>query len=193
MEEIGEALKAVERELNLAKKAYNSIVYLYWAVAFPAIYITSVILSAYAGISIESTTVLLSALAILLFAVEEGRAIGKVQEIEKVLGRKTPLNLRYLLAQLIVWPVVIVTVGLKVNEAWLSPLLAIGSGMLALAVIDYVFLRRGWDKAVIGATILLLSVPYGRVSIAKGAYTTLVLSLAFALGAYMVLMKAMRE
>ena len=193
MEELSEALRAVERELNLARKAYNSIVYLYWAVAFPAIYLTSVILSAYAGISIDSTTILLSALAIVLFAVEEGRAIGKVQKIEKVLGRKTPLNLRYLLAQLIVWPVVIVTVGLKVKGTWLFPLPAIGSGMLALAVIDYVFLRKGWDKAVIGATILLLSVPYGRVSITKGAYTTLVLSLAFALGAYLVLMKAMRE
>ncbi|WP_099209494.1 hypothetical protein [Thermococcus henrietii] len=193
MEDINEALRAVERELNLAKKAYNSIIYIYWAVAFPAIYITSVILSAYAGISIDSTTVLLSALAIVFFIFEELKAFKKVQEIEKVLGRKTPLNPRYLLAQLIVWPVIFVTVGLNVKGTWLSPLPAIGSGMLALAVVDYVFLRRGWDKAVIGATILLLSVPYGRVSITKGAYATLVLSLAFGLGAYLVLMKAMRE
>ncbi len=65
--------------------------------------------------------------------------------------------------------------------------------MLALAVIDYAFHREGWDGAVVRATILLLSVPYGRVSIIKGAYATLVLSLAFGLGAYLVLRKAMRE
>ncbi len=35
MDELGKALKAVERELNLAKKAYDAIIYLYWAVAFP--------------------------------------------------------------------------------------------------------------------------------------------------------------
>ena len=193
MEDIGEALKAVERELNLAKKAYNSIVYLYWAVAFPSIYLGSSILSAYVGVSLNSSMILLSALAIVLFIFEELKAFKKVQEIETALGRKTPLNSRYLLAQALVWPVVIVIADILTKDGWLSSLLGIGSGMLALAVVDYAFLREGWDKAVIGATILLLSVPYGRVSITKGAYATLVLSLAFGLGAYLMLRKAMRE
>jgi len=193
MEDIGEALKAVERELNLAKKAYNSIIYLYWAAAFPSIYLGSSILSAYVGVSLNSSMILLSVLAIVLFIFEELKAFKKVQEIETALGRKTPLNSRYLLAQALVWPVVIVIADILTKDGWLSSLLGIGSGMLALAVVDYAFLREGWDKAIIGATILLLSVPYGRVSITKGAYATLVLSLAFGLGAYLMLRKAMRE
>ncbi|NJE49574.1 hypothetical protein [Thermococcus sp. 9N3] len=193
MEELSEALKAIERELNFARKAYNSIVYLYWAVAFPVVYLTSSILSACTGASANSLVVIFSALAILLFVFEELKASKKVRGIEKALGRKTPLNRRYLLAQALIWPVVIVIAGVLVEDVWLSSLLVIGSGMLALAVVDYAFLRGGWDKAIVGATILLLSVPYGRVSITKGAYATLVLSLAFALGAYLVLRKAMRE
>ncbi|NPA48106.1 MAG: hypothetical protein GXO14_05635, partial [Thermococci archaeon] len=86
MEELGEALKAVERELNFARKAYDSILYLYWAVAFPVIYLASSILSAYFGVSINSTTVLLSALAILLFMFEQLKASKKVREIENALG-----------------------------------------------------------------------------------------------------------
>ncbi|WP_457742230.1 hypothetical protein [Thermococcus sp.] len=193
MEDIGEVLRAVERELNLAKKAYDSIIYLYWAAAFPTIYLASLILSAYTGVSPNSVIILLSALAILLFVFEELKAFKKVQEIEIALGRKTPLNPQYLLAQALVWPVVIVIAGLLTKNGWLSSLFGIGSGMLALAVIDYAFLRKGWDKVIVGAMILLLSVPYGRVSITKGAYATLILSLAFGLGAYLALRKAMRE
>jgi len=193
MKELGEALKAVERELNFTRRAYNSILYLYWAVAFPVIYLTASILSAYTGASANSLPILLSALAILLFVFEELKASKKMREIEKVLGRRTPLNYWYLLTQVLVWPVVIVSTGILVKDIWLSSLLGIGSGMLVLAVIDYAFLRRGWDKAIIGATIVLLSVPYRRVSITDGAYATLVLSLAFGLGAYLVLRKAMRE
>jgi len=193
MEEISEALRAVERELNLAKKAYGAIIYLYWAVAFPVIYLASSILSAYIGVSLNSSIILLSALAIVLFIFEQQKAFKKVREIETALGRKTSLNPLYLLAQSLVWPIVIVIAGVLTKGGWLSSLLGIGSGMLALAVVDYAFHREGWDRAVVGTIILLLSVPYHRVPITKGAYTTLSLSLAFGLGAYLVLRKAMRE
>ncbi|WP_297471213.1 hypothetical protein [Thermococcus sp.] len=193
MEELSEALRAVERELNFAKKAYNSILYLYWAVAFLVIYLASSVLSTYTGASASSLRVLLSAVAILFFVFEELKASKKVREIERILGRKTPLNPRYLLTQALVWPVVIVIVSVFVRDIWLFSLIGIGLGMLALAVVDHAFLREGWDKALVGMTLLLLSVPYGRVPINNGAYVTLALSLAFGLGAYLSLRRAMRE
>lgn len=193
MEELNETLKVVERELNFAKKAYNSILYLYWAAAFPAIYVLSSVIAAYTGTSVDSSVVLLSASAVLIFAVEESKASKKVEEIETVLGRKTRLDVKYVLAQVLVWPLVIVTAGLMTNDVWFSLLVSIGAGMLALAAVDYAFRRGGWDKVVIGAMTLVLSVPYDRVPMTKGAYTTLVLSMAFATGAYLTLRKAMRE
>ncbi|WP_167892924.1 hypothetical protein [Thermococcus sp. MAR1] len=47
MEELSEALKAVEKQLNFARKAYDSILYPHWSVAFPVIHMTLSILPAY--------------------------------------------------------------------------------------------------------------------------------------------------
>ncbi|WP_456394743.1 hypothetical protein [Thermococcus sp.] len=193
MEELSEALKAVEKQLNFARKAYRSIVYLYWAVAFPVIYVVSSVVSAYTGMSVGSGLVLLSAAGILLFVVEESRALRNVIRIETALGRKRGVKVKYLLAQLIVWPIVILAIGLNVKDQWLMPLLSIGAGMTALAVLGVLFKERWQENAMVGAVILLSSIPYRMVPITKGAYTTLVLSAAFGFAAYCSLRKAMRE
>ncbi len=189
MEELSEALKAVEMELNLARKAYTAIIYLYWAVAFPIIYLLS-IMAERAGFSMNSATVLFSALAIVLFAVEELRASRKMLHLRRVLGIEEKPNKGYFLAQLIVWPVAIVLFGLE--GSWLGGMLGIGSGMLALALVDLVFLRElRPEKVVTGLSVLVFSAFYSPAL--GGAYASLSLGAGFGLGAYLTLMKAVRE
>ncbi len=194
MEELSEALKAVERELNLSKKAYNAVLYLYWAAAFPMLYLLSLVISSIAGISINLLRVLLSTVAILLFIFEEAGSYRKVRQIERALGREGGGKTHILLIQVLVWPVVIVIATMATSDAWLFSLWTIGAGMLSLALVDCIFEGgNAFQKALIGLIILAFSIPYWRGQGAGGAYATLVLSSGFALGAYITLRKAMRE
>lgn len=194
MEGLSEALKAVERELNFARKAYRAVLFLYWAVAFPGIYLTSIILSLYTSVSRDSAYVLLSAGAILLFGIENSKAFRKVVQLEKVLEKREKVDLKYILAQIIIWSLAVITAGLSTGDTALSAMLGIGSGMLALTIVEYAF-KHSFDRGMLlaGVVSLLLTIPYGKPPLSGLGYSTVVLSASFALAAYINLRSAMRE
>jgi len=189
MEEIGEALRAVERELNLAKKAYRAGVFLYWAWAMPGVYLLAQILSKYAGISEESAIQWLSLAAVIGFIIEERKAFRKVVHLEEVLGRveKTPKG--YILAQLLVWPISALIAGLyaKNSDVWM--LVFIGLGLLLLTGVEFAFTgKKDWKTALAGLIIL----PSTTLCTGFG-YAVTVIAFAFSLTAYLHLKGAMRE
>jgi hypothetical protein len=188
MEEISEALRAVERELNLARKAYRASIFLYWGWVMPGVYLFAQILTKHAGIN-EGITQWLSLVAGIGFIVEERKAFRKVVQLRKVLGRveKTPKG--YILAQVIVWPVSALIASLYTKNDGLWMLVFIGLGLLLLTGVEFIFTgERDWKTALAGLIIL----PSTTLCTGFG-YAVMVIAFAFSLTAYLNLKGAMRE
>jgi len=189
MEELSEALRAVERELNLARKAYRASVFLYWAWAMPGVYLLAQILSKYAGIGEESAIQWLSLGAVIGFIAEERKAFRKVIQLEKALGRveKTPRG--YILAQVIVWPLSALIASMYAENDGQWTLVFIGLGLLLLTGVEFAFTgKRDWKTALAGLIIL----PSTTLCTGFG-YAVTVIAFAFSLTAYLHLKVAMRE
>ncbi|WP_297068993.1 hypothetical protein, partial [Thermococcus sp.] len=107
VEELAEALKAVEEELNLAKRVYLAFPFIFWGAVLPMLYILSNVLpwtsewfqnsfGGYGGM-------ILSTLAIIWFVAEESGMIKKVESLERVLGTPRKRSKGYMLSQIAGW------------------------------------------------------------------------------------------
>jgi len=189
MEELSEALKAIERELNFAKKAYRASVFLYWAWAMPGVYLLAQILSKYAGIGEGSAIQLLSLTAVVGFIVEERKAFRRVIQLEEALGHIEETPRGYVLAQVIVWPLSALIASVYTENEGLWLLVFIGLGLLLLTGVEFIFTgKRDWKTALAG--VILLS----STALCTGfGYAVMVIAFAFSLTAYLHLKGAMRE
>ena len=189
MEELGDALKAVERELSLAKRIYRGTLFLYWAWSFPAIYLFSSILERYGGIHWGTATVVLSIIASIGFVLEERRAFRRILQLESVLGEKRGPSRGYLIAQVLVWPLSAAIATLYTGESGLWMLVFIGLGLLLLASVESVFTGSGdWRTALAGVILLGSTTMYTGTS-----YAVMVVGFAFSLTAYLHIKRATRE
>ncbi|WP_457742288.1 hypothetical protein [Thermococcus sp.] len=189
MEELSEALKAVEEELNLAKKVYRASVFLYWAWAMLGIYLLAKILGKYAGISEESAFQWLSLVAVGGFIVEERKTFKKVLHLERVLGKVEKVSREYIIAQILVWPVSAVIASIYMKNEGLWMLVFIGSGLILLTGVEFLFTSsRDWRTLLAGLIILCSTTLYTGT-----AYPIMVISFSASLTAYLFLKGAMRE
>jgi len=189
MEELSEALKAIEGELNFAKKAYRASVFLYWAWAMPGVYLLAQILAKHAGIGEGSAIQWLSLAAVVGFIIEERKAFRKVVHLEEVLGRVEKVYTGYILAQVIVWPLSALIASMYTENDGLWMLVFIGLGLLLLTGVEFIFTgKRDWKTALAG--VILLS----STALCTGfGYAVMAVAFAFSLTAYLHLKGAMRE
>jgi len=189
MEELGEALKAVEKQLNFTRKAYRAIVYLYWVWAITGVYLFAQVITGYVGVSEGSVLQTLWVMAILGFLAEEKKAFKKVLQLERILGKIEEMPKGYIIAQILVWPVsaVIASLYAKNNGTWM--LVFIGLGLLLLAGIELLFTgSRDWRTALAGLILLCSTTLYTGFE-----YAVMVTAFAFSLVSYLYLKGAMRE
>jgi len=189
MEELSEALKAVEKQLNFARKAYRSALFLYWAWAIPGVYLLAGMLTRYWGVETATSIPALSLLAIVVFVIEERKALNKVLQLEKITGHveKTPKG--YIIAQALVWPIsgVIASLCTQNDGSWM--LVFIGLGLLLLASVELVFTGiKDWKTGLAGLILLCSTTLYTGFE-----YAVVVIAFAFSLASYLHLKGAMRE
>ena len=189
MEELSEALRAVERELNLARKVYRAVVFLYWAWAIMGVYLFAQVLARYVGVSEGSILQALSVMTILGFLAEERKAFKKVLQLERVLGKIDEVPKGYIIAQILVWPVSAVIASLYAENDGLWMLVFIGLGLLLLTGIELLFTgSRDWRTALAGLILLCSTTLYTGFE-----YAVMVIAFAFSLTAYLHVKRAMRE
>jgi len=189
MEELSEALKAVERELNLARKVYRAVVFLYWAWAIAGVYLLAEMLTRYCGMETATSIPALSLLAIVVFVIEERKAFKKVLQLEEVLEKVEEVPKGYIIAQILVWPfsAVIASLYTQNDGSWM--LVFIGLGLLLLASVELIFTGiKDWKTALAGLILL------GSTTLYTGfEYAVVVIAFAFSLTSYLHLKGAMRE
>ncbi len=197
MEEIRdltEALKAVERELNLVKKAYLAYPFIFWAAVIPMLYIIRLLVSQFSSVNTDLISFIISLIATLWFVIEESRVARKVEEIEKVLGIKRELSKWYLYSQMLSWVVaaILATVFFRSESSWM--LAFAGIGLLLMFSVNLAF-KKSWDIQILIAGMIILGAIYleGCLPLSGNLFAIVVISFSFALSGFLYLRKAMRE
>ena len=208
VEELVEALKMVEDELNLAKRVYLAFPFIFWGAVLPMLYILSNVLpwtsewfrnsfGGYGG-------VMLSTLAIIWFVAEESRMIKKVESLERVLGTPRKRSKGYMVSQIAGW----FLAGMLAFVFSLSTptqyefktaefmLLLAGIGVGFMALSSLLFLRRiKWPQVLVSlmnlSALYLLNHLNGTMN--PQAFSVMVVSASFAFGGFLYIRRAMRE
>ncbi|ASJ02471.1 hypothetical protein A3L09_03975 [Thermococcus profundus] len=192
--ELAEALKAVEEELNLAKRVYLAFPFLFWAAVLPLLYLLTLILNSYAGISWDWASSILSILVVAWFIVENERVFKKVEAIERVLGMKREKKKAYLVAQISAWIISALVASLAYTSEGEWMLAFVGLALLLMAAVDFVFVKRAEWEVLLGGLIILSSISLvGKLPLPRLALAVMVISMAFAFVAFLYIRKAMRE
>ena len=208
VEELTEALKAVEDELNLAKRVYLAFPFIFWGTVLPMLYILSNVLpwtsewfqnsfGGYGG-------TLLSTLAIIWFVAEESRMIKKVEGLERVLGIPRERSKGYMLSQIAGWFLagmlafvfsLATPAQYEFKTAEFMLLLAgVGVGFMALSTL--LFLRKiEWPQVFVSLITLSALYPLAHLEGAMNpeAFAVMVISMAFALAGFLYIKRAMGE
>jgi len=189
VEELGEALRAVERELKLARKVYRASLFLYWAWVLPGSYMFSLILEKYFSWKGSDILIALSFVAILGFIAEERKAFKRVLQLEEVIGKAKRVSTGYILAQILIWPLsaFVATIYTETDGLWM--LVFMGLGLLLLASVESVFTGSGDWRTFLAGSIILCSITFYTGT----TYAIMVISFAFSLTAYLHLKRATRE
>ena len=208
VEELAEALKAVEEELNLAKRVYLAFPFIFWGAVLPMLYILSNVLpwtsewfqnsfGGYGGM-------ILSTLAIIWFVAEESGMIKKVESLERVLGTPRKRSKGYMVSQIAGW----FLAGMLAFVFSLSTptqyefktaefmLLLAGLGVGFMALSSLLFLRRiEWPQVLVSIITLSALYPLAHLEGAMNpqAFSVMVVSMAFAFGGFLYVKRAMRE
>ncbi|WP_297548826.1 hypothetical protein [Thermococcus sp.] len=208
VEELAEALKAVEDELNLAKRVYLAFPFIFWGAVLPMLYLLSNVLSWtsewFQGSFGGNGGMILSTLAIIWFFTEEKRIFKKIEALERILGVPSRKSRRYMLSQIASW----FLAGMLAFVFSLSTptqyefktaefmLLFVGLGVGFIVLSTLFFLRRiEWPQVL--ASLIDLSALYllnhlnGTMN--PQTFSVMVVSASFTFTAFLYIRRAMRE
>ncbi len=208
VEELAEALKAVEDELNLAKRVYLAFPFIFWGAVLPMLYLLSNVLSWtsewFQGSFGGNGGMILSTLAIIWFFTEEKRIFKKIEALERILGVPSRKSRRYMLSQIAGW----FLAGMLAFVFSLSTptqyefktaefmLLLVGLGVGFIVLSTLFFLRRiEWPQVL--ASLMNLSALYllnhlnGTMN--PQTFSVMVVSASFTFTAFLYIRRAMRE
>jgi len=194
VEELAEALKAVEDELNLAKRVYLAFPFIFWSFALPLMYILDMTLSKYTGLESDYISSIISLLFVAWFLVENTKVFGKVEAIEHVLGRKVEKKLSYAVSQVLSWFVAFFLANYLYGTGGRGMLVFVGLALFLMVTVDLAFYRRAEPEMVLAGSIVLPSAYLvDKLPIQGMAFAVMVISSAFSFAAFLHIRRAMRE
>ncbi len=194
VEELAEALKAVEDELNLAKRVYLAFPFIFWSFAIPFMYLLELILIKYAGLESDYVSVTISLLFVAWFLIENTRVFRKVEAIERVLGRRRERKLSYAVSQVLAWFVAFFIASYLYGTGGKGMLLFVGLALLLMVAVDLSFHRRVQSEMVLAGFIILSSTYLAdKLPVQEMAFAIMVISSAFSFAAFLHIRRAMRE
>jgi len=192
--ELAEALKAVEDELNLAKRVYLAFPFIFWSFALPFMYILDLILVRYAGLESDYVSAAISLLFVAWFLVENTRVFGKVEAIERVLGRESEKKLSYAVSQVLSWFVAFFVASYLYGTGGRGMLVFVGLALFLMVAVDLAFYHRAGSEMVLAGSIVLPSAYLvGKLPIQGMAFAVMVISSALSFAAFLHIKRAMRE
>ena len=194
VEELAEALKAVEDELNLAKRVYLAFPFIFWSFAISFMYLLDLILVKYAGLEWDYVSTIISLLFVAWFLIENTRVFGKVEAIERVLGRRREKKPFYAVSQVLAWFTAFFVASYLYGTGGKGMLLFVGLALFLMVAVDLSFYRRVQSEMVLAGSIILSSAYLaGKLPVQEMAFAVMVISSAFSFAAFLHIKRAMRE
>ncbi len=194
VEELAEALKAVEDELNLAKRVYLAFPFIFWSFAISFMYLLDLILVKYAGLEWDYVSTIISLLFVAWFLIENTRVFGKVEAIERVLGRRREKKPFYAVSQVLAWFTAFFVASYLYGTGGKGMLLFVGLALFLMVAVDLSFYRRAQSEMVLAGSIILSSAYLaGKLPVQEMAFAVMVISSAFSFAAFLHIRRAMRE
>jgi len=208
VEELAEALKAIEDELNLAKRVYLAFPFIFWAAVILLLYLLTNGLpwtSGWSGGFLgDYWGTVPSTLAIIWFVVEENRMVRKIESLERVLGMPRERSRGYMIFQMAGWflaGMLAFTFSLATpaqyefkTAEFMLLLAGIGVGFMALSTL--LFLRKiEWPQVFVSLITLSALYPLAHLggTMNPEAFAVMVVSMAFAFAGFLYIRRAMRE